>query len=179
MWMLAGIGVLAAGTLALGAFGHPLADLLGGEVPAVGPLSAGLSLAALAAGAGVALGGRSAGPRLTELARRQLGTNRIVEVFVQRPVLAVAELVARADAAIDRIVDGIGRGALGLARANDTVERRGVDSAVDGLARLIGRGGAELPRLQGGQLYVYLRNTVAGIFVLAGVFVIAAVTGGG
>lgn len=174
-WMLAAVGVLVVGTLGLGAIGPSLAELLGADIPRAGALSVGISLGALAAGAGLVLVRVRVSPRVSAAAERQLATNAALDAAAVRPTLALSALVARLDAGLDRGVDGIGRAVLGLARGNDWVERRGVDAAVDGLARRVEGAGAQLPLLQSGQLYVYLRNTVAGIALVAILFTVVAI----
>jgi hypothetical protein len=166
---------MLAGTLSLGAIRVPLSDVLGREIPALSTLSVGISLAALAAGAGLIFARFRPGERVRGAAERQYATNAALRTAIVNPTLALSALVARADAAVDGIVDAIGRGVLGLARGNDRVERRGIDAAVDGLARAVERGGSELPRLQSGQLYLYLRNTVAGMALVATLFAVVAI----
>ena len=201
-WMLAGIGLLALATLTLGIVHTPLGELLGERVPSPGALSLAGSLAALLAGIGViAFGSRLRPARaVVDLARTQLRTDAVIGALVQRPLLALAAACAAADAALDRAVDGVGRltrrtaavaraadgivdggvdptgpGSVAAARGSDRFERHGVDHLVDGLAALVARAGAELPRLQGGQLYTYLRNTLLGIAVLLAVFAVTAI----
>jgi NADH-quinone oxidoreductase subunit L len=199
-WMLASIGLLAVGSLTLGAVGTPLGELIGEEVPPASALTVGVSLAALAAGLGVVAARVRAPAGVAPLAERQLGTNDAIRAGVVRPILRLAAVAGRVDSAIDGIVDAIGRGAprlaglsdwidaavdavvdrvgrgtLGLARGNDIVERRGVDAAVDGLAALVERGGGQLPRAQTGQTYEYLRNTVIGMTVVACLLTITAI----
>jgi NADH-quinone oxidoreductase subunit L len=200
-WMLFGTGLLAAGSVGLGAVHTPLGELLGEKVPAPTALSLGLSLAALAAGAATIAAPVRPPARLTMAAEAQLGTDAALRALVQRPVLALAQALDTVDGALDRGVDALGRGTVSLARGNDRLERGGVDrgtdalgrrgidlarggeqlerggvdGAVDALARLVVRGGDQLPRLQSGQLYAYLRNTVLGIAALATVFAVAAV----
>lgn len=200
-WMLVGIGLLAAGSVGLGAVHTPLGELLGEQLPAPTLLSLGLSLAALAAGVAASAAPIRLPARLTEAAEAQLGTDAALLALVQRPVLALSQALDTVDGALDRGIDALGHGTVALARGNDRIERGGVDrgtdalgrrgidlarggerlerggvdGAVDALARLVVRGGDELPRLQSGQLYVYLRNTVLGIAVLAIVLAAAAV----
>jgi hypothetical protein len=56
------------------------------------------------------------------------------------------------------------------------VERRGVDAAIDGLARAVGRSGDDLRRLQTGRLFEYLRGAVLGGAALAFVIALTALT---
>jgi NADH-quinone oxidoreductase subunit L len=174
-WMLAGIALLVAGSLGLGALHPPLAELLGQESPSASALTVGVSLAALAAGIGIVAARLRPASAIAAAAEAQLFTNAALRAAVQRPVLAMVSVADRVDAAIDGVVDGLGRATLGLARGNDDVERRGVDAAVDGLARAVRRGGDELPRMQSGQLYEYLRNSVGAIALVAGVLTLVAV----
>lgn len=199
-WMLAGVALLALGSVTLGAIHAPLGELLGEEVPPPSALSIGLSLAALAAGVAAIAAPLPVPAGVVAAARSQLGTDAALGRLVVGPVLSLAAGLDRVDRGIDRAVDGLGRGVVGLARGGelverggpdrasdaigrrtiglarlgDAVERRGIDDAVDGLAALVRRGGERLPRLQSGQLYEYLRNTVLGIAALATVFAIAA-----
>jgi hypothetical protein len=199
--MLVAIAMLGIGSLVLGGLGTPLGELLGERIPPPSALAVGLSLAALLAGVGLIVARLRPDRRLAVAAERQLGTDEGLRVLVQRPMISLAAAADRADRAIDRLVDAIGRATLGAARRSnrldgaavdrgtdaigrgtvgvagesDRLGRRGIDAAVDGLARLVARGGAELPRLQSGQLYQYLRNTVLGIAVLAAVFAVVAI----
>lgn len=173
--MLAAIALLVVGSAGVGAVQTPLGGLLNVEIPSPSALTVAVSLAALAAGAGLVLARVRVSARLASIAERQLFTNNALEALAQRPLLSAAALADRVDRGIDRVVDGVGRAVLGLARGNDRVERRGVDAAVDGLADLVVRGGEELPRLQTGQLYQYLRNTVAGMATVAALFAIVAI----
>jgi NADH-quinone oxidoreductase subunit L len=201
VWMLVAIAMLGIGSLVLGGLGTPLGELLGERIPPPSALAVGLSLAALLAGVGLIVARLRPDRRLAVAAERQLGTDEGLRVLVQRPMISLAAAADRADRAIDRLVDAIGRATLGAARRSnrldgaavdrgtdaigrgtvgvagesDRLGRRGIDAAVDGLARLVARGGAELPRLQSGQLYQYLRNTVLGIAVLAAVFAVVAI----
>jgi NADH-quinone oxidoreductase subunit L len=173
--MLAAIGLLVTGSLGLGAIHTPLAELLNEEVPAASALTLAVSVAAIAVGAGLILAGLRVSARVASFAEHQFFTNDALKALAQRPLLSAAATANRIDEGIDRVVDGVGRAVLGLARGNDRVERRGVDAAVDGLAQIVERGGAELPRLQTGQLYQYLRNTVAGMATVAALFAIVAI----
>ncbi|HEV2754035.1 MAG TPA: proton-conducting transporter membrane subunit, partial [Solirubrobacteraceae bacterium] len=175
--MLAGAGALAAASLVLGALGGPLAALLDQPAPQASALTALLSLVAVAVGAGAVL----ARPRIPAGVRRaaheQLFTNEALRAMVQRPALALAAVSDRADRrGLDAAVDGVARGGLVTATLADAVERRGVDAAVDGLARLTGRGGERLRRLQTGRLYEYLRDTALGTVAVAFVLVLTALT---
>ena len=175
--MLAGVAIMAAGSLAIGALGEPLARLLDApELPA-STLSLVLSLAALGLGAAVVALALPVPARVSIAARRQLYTNAMLRTTVQRPLLAVA---AAADVAerrvLDAAVDAAGRGTLLAARGQDWIERRGVDAAVDGLARAIGRGGDDLRQLQTGRLFEYLRGAVLGGLAVAFVVALSALT---
>ena len=170
--MLAGLAALAVGSLAIGALGGPLVDLLDApELPA-STLSLSLSLAAVALGAAaIALGAR-APARLAEAARRQLYVNGLLRVVIERPTLTLARMVSLVERrGLDAAVDGVGRAGLVAARTQDWVERRGIDAAVDGLARAVGRGGSDLGKVQSGRLYQYLRDAVLGgaavVFLIA------------
>ena len=63
-----------------------------------------------------------------------------------------------------------------MARAHDQVERHGIDAAVDGLARLVGRSGDDLRRVQSGRLFEYLRDAVLGAAAVALLIAISALT---
>jgi hypothetical protein len=73
-------------------------------------------------------------------------------------------------------VDGAARGGLAAASDADRLERGGIDAAVDGLARLVGRSGDDLRRLQTGRLYEYLRDTALGATALALLLLLTALT---
>jgi hypothetical protein len=126
--------------------------------------------------AAVLLGVRASRP-LIGFARRQLRINDLLRVVAERPVLATAKVADRLERrVIDRAVDGTGRTGLRVARLHERVERSGIDAAVDGLARLVGRSGDDLRRLQSGRLYEYLRDTVLGAAAVALLIAITAVT---
>jgi NADH-quinone oxidoreductase subunit L len=175
MPMLAGVAATAAGSVALGLAGEPLARLL--DAPALPDSSLGLvlSLAAVAAGA-AAVALRPAVPRaLAAAAARQLYAGSLLRSAFERPLLATARLADAVDRrVVDAAVDGAGRGALALARSQDWVERRGIDAAVDGLARLVGASGDDLRRLQSGRLFEYLRDAVLGATAVAAVVALSA-----
>ncbi|MFP5362224.1 MAG: NADH-quinone oxidoreductase subunit L [Thermoleophilia bacterium] len=200
--MLAGAGLLAAASLALGLAGGPLHRLVGGELPA-SPLSLALSLAALLAGAGGVLASLRPPRALARAAARQLYTADAVDLLTRRPVVALAAAAdaldrrvvdALVDAApraallaatganrmdarvVDGAVDGAAHATVRLAQVNDVLERRGVDAAVDGLARLVGAGGRRSRRLQTGRLHEYLRDTALGAVAVGAVIALAALT---
>lgn len=200
-WMLAGGSLLATGSVLLGAIHTPLAELLGEPIPAATLSSAGISLAMVGGGALLVIARLRPHPRLVAAAEAQLGTDVLLRALVQRPLLGASRGLDRADRAIDRAVDALGgaalglargydrverggidagvealgRGAVGLARGSDRTERGGIDRAVDGLAGLVRGGGEELPRLQSGQMYAYLRNTALGIAFLAILLALVAI----
>lgn len=173
--MLAGVGLLVLGSLTIGALHTPLGDLLGEKVPPPSATTVAVSLVALIAGVGLVAARPRVASGLASATERQWLTNEALGAAVVRPTLRLAAGAAWIDGRIDSGVDAVGRGAVGLASGSDAVERRGIDAAVDGLARVVERGGGQLPRVQGGQLYRYLRNTVAGMAALAMVFAIAAI----
>ena len=174
--MLAGVAATAIASLGLGLAGDPLENLLGGELPA-STLAFVLSLAAVAVG-GLAVVARLRPPRaLAHAAAAQLYGNELLRALVQRPVLLAArgaDVLERRG--LDAAVDAAGRAGLVLARATDWLERRGVDAAVDGLARLIGRSGDDLRRVQSGRLFEYLRDAVLGGTAIALLFAITTLT---
>lgn len=175
--MLAATGVLGVASLALGAVGAPLADLLNLPAPRVTPTSAALSLAAVAIGAGAVLAPVRVPSYLARAAARQLYATDFLRAAVQRPLLAAAKLLDRLDdRGVDAAVDGVARGGVIAARSQRWVEERGIDAAVDGLARLVGRGGADASRLQTGRLYEYLRDTVLGAAAVAALVALTALT---
>ena len=165
---------LAVASIAGGALGPPLADLLAeGALPG-STLSAVLSLLAVAAGAGAVLVGLRPAPALRRAAAAQLYVNDALKAAVERPLLGFARLSDAVDRQlVDRAVDGGGRATLALSRSSDVVERSGIDAAVDGLARGVGRGGDRTSAVQSGRLHEYLRDTVAG---LAAVGLLVALT---
>jgi len=175
-WMLAGTGALAVASLGLGAVGGPLAELIAGAPMPSSTLSLALGLAALAAGVAAVLAGLSAPAALARAAARQLYANELLRALAERPLLTLAHAADALDRrGVDGAVDGIGRGGLALARAEDRLERGGIDAAVDGLARLVGRSGDDLRRLQTGRLFEYLRGTVLGAAAVALILLITAV----
>jgi hypothetical protein len=95
----------------------------------------------------------------------------------QRPVLAAAagsDVVERRG--VDALVDGVGTAGRAAARAIDWVERHAVDAAVDGLARMTGRSGDRLRRVQSGRLYEYLRDAVLGGVAVVLILALTALT---
>jgi NADH-quinone oxidoreductase subunit L len=175
--MLAGVALMALGSLALGLFGEPLTRLLDAPELPTSTLALTLSLLAVAVGAAAVILPLRAPARLAAAARQQLYTNELLRATVQRPLLALAaaaDVVERR--AVDAAVDSVGRSALLAARAQDWVERRGVDAAVDGLARAIGRSGEDLRRLQTGRLFEYLRSAVLGGAAVAFLVALSALT---
>lgn len=172
--MLAPAALLALGAAALGLAGEPLRELLGGELPASLP-SVLLSLLAIAVGAAAL---RIRPPRaLARAARDEFHTRALLAGAFTRPARGLARLAARFD---DRVVDGAidatGRGALAAARASETIERRGIDAAVDGIAVLVGRGGSGAGEVQTGRLHEYLRDALLGGVAVAAVIATAALT---
>jgi NADH-quinone oxidoreductase subunit L len=175
--MLAGVGAMAVGSLALGLVGGALARLLSAPELPSSPLSLALSLVAVAVGA-VAVASRARAPAaLAAAARRQLYANELLRRAVQRPLLALAhaaDVVERRG--VDAAVDGVGRAGLAAARGQDWIERHAIDAAVDGGARAIGRGGDDLRRLQSGRLYEYLRDATLGAAAVALLIALTALT---
>jgi NADH-quinone oxidoreductase subunit L len=166
--MLAGVVLMALGSLAIGALGAPITRLLDAPTLPTTALSIALSLFAIAVGAALVLRRVAVPSALVVAARRQLYANDALRRVVQDPVLAtarVADVVERR--VVDAAVDGVGRSARSLAHASDLIERRGVDAAVDGLARAIGRAGTSLRSVQSGRLYEYLRGATLGAVAVA------------
>nr|MBA3326941.1 NADH-quinone oxidoreductase subunit L [Solirubrobacterales bacterium] len=174
--MLAATGTLAAASVALGVLGDPLRTLLDAPELPSSLLSVALSAVAVAAGVVVVLRRVRVPARLAAAAEDQLHVDTALRAIAQRPALASAAALARLDdGVVDRIVDDAGRATLVLARSQRWVEARGVDAAVDGLARLVGRAGAQSPRLQTGRLHEYLRDTVLGAAAVVALITLAAV----
>jgi len=166
--MLAALAVMTLGALVIGALGAPLARLVDAPALPTPALSVGLSLLAVVLGAGLALRGASLPARLIDIARRQLYGTALLRHVVQRPVLAAARMTESVERrVIDAAVDGVGRCSLSLARVSNWIERRGIDAAVDGLAQATGRAGSHLRRLQSGRLYEYLRGATIGAAAVA------------
>ena len=175
--MLAAAAVPAFASLVLGLAGGWLEDLLDSPLPTPSALGVGLSLAALAVGAAVVLIGWRPTRPVSGFARSQLQINAFLRAVAERPTLAVAAVADRFERrVIDRAVDGTGRTGLRVAAVSERVERSGIDAAVDGIARLVGRSGDDLRRLQSGRLFEYLRDTVAGAFAVALLITITALT---
>jgi NADH-quinone oxidoreductase subunit L len=175
--MLAGVWALAAGSLALGVAGPPLARLLGApELP-------GSALVVALALVAVALGGATVALRphvplgVATAARRQLYSDELLRRLVQRPLLALSSAVDLIERrGVDAGIDAVGRAGVSVARSQDWVERRAVDAAVDGAARAIGRGGDDLRRVQSGRLYEYLRGATLGAAAVAFLIALTALT---
>jgi NADH-quinone oxidoreductase subunit L len=173
--MLAGATVLAGASVVLGLIGQPLSRLLDAELPALSPLGIGLSVVALAAGVGAALARPRVPGALRRAASEQLHADDAIRVVVQRPVLALANAADLGDRAlVDRAVDGTARTGLHVASLHDRIERRGIDAAVDGIARLVGRSGDDVRRIQSGRLYEYLRDTLLGAAAIGLILVLTA-----
>ena len=175
--MLTGLGVLSLASLGLGATGSPVARLLGAPELPSSSLALVLSLAAVVLGAGCVLVGPRVPAVLARSFRRQHFTDELLHWTVQRPLLATA---VAADAVerrgIDATVDAIGRAGLVSARGVDWFERRAIDAAVDGLARLLGRSGDDLRRVQSGRLFEYLRDAVLGAIAIAVLIALSSLT---
>jgi NADH-quinone oxidoreductase subunit L len=175
--MLTGVAAMAVGSVGVGAAGQPLANLLDAPDLPGSTLSLILSLVAAGFGAAVVAAAWPAPARLAATARAQLYTNEMLRWVVQRPVLGVARIANVVELrVIDAGVDDVGRAGLAVAGSSDWVERHGVDAAVDGLARAIGRGGERLRTLQTGRLFEYLRGAVLGSAAIAFVFSLSALT---
>jgi len=175
--MLGAALALALASVGLGALGGPLERLLGGEPLPGTVLSAVLSVAAVLLGAAAVLARLPVPEPLRRASAAQLYVNEALGAVLERPVLALGRLTALLDRrVVDRAVDGAGRAGLSLAAAQDRVERSGIDAAVDGLARLVGRGGAGTSRVQSGRLHEYLRDTVLGAGAVALLIGLTAVT---
>jgi NADH-quinone oxidoreductase subunit L len=175
--MLAGVWVMAAGSLLLGIAGPPLARFLAAPELPGSALSVALPLLAVTLGAGAIAMRPSIPIRVASAARAQLYTDELLRRLVQRPLLALAsasDLIERR--AVDAAVDAVGRAGVSLARSQDWVERRAVDAAVDGAARTIGRGGDDLRRVQSGRLYEYLRGATLGAAAVAFLIALTALT---
>lgn len=170
--MIGSVGLLAGGSLVLGLVGGPLTDLLEAPELPTSVLSVVLSLGAL--GLGIAAVRLRAPPVLAVAARDQLYATRLQAAVVERPVRNASRGLAVFDArAVDAAVDSAGRASLRVARASDSVERHGIDAAVDGLAELVGRSGDGARELQSGRLHEYLRDALLGA---AGVAVLITIT---
>ena len=175
--MVAAAAIPAAASLVLGLSGAWIEDQLEAPVPAISALGIGLSLAALAAGVAVVLSGWRPERRVAGFARRQLRINTFLRVVAERPVFALSRIGDRLERrVIDRAVDGTGRTGLRVAALHERVEHSAIDAAVDGIARLVGRSGDDLRRIQSGRLFEYLRDTVLGAFAVALLIAITALT---
>jgi len=175
--MLGGVAVLAAASLVAGVLGEPLVRLLATPPLPSSSLGLALSLVALLAGVAAALLPLRPPSLLIVAAERQFYAASLQRWAIVRPIMWLSHgLRGAEDNGLDRAVDDVGRLALAAAHASNWFERRGVDAAVDGLAHLIGRGGAQSRHLQSGRLYEYLRDAVLGAAVIAVIVAIAAVT---
>lgn len=89
-------------------------------------------------------------------AARWLGLGPATQALVVRPVLQVAEALARFDdRVLDRAVDATGPGTVRAATVAAEVDDRGVDRAVQGVATGTRRLGGLVRRTQTGQLHEY------------------------
>ena len=175
--MLGGVGAMAAASVVLGAIGDPLVNLLDAPgLPRSGTALA-ASLGAVALGAFGVIASPAVPAGLAAAARHQLYANELLDRLVVRPALRLAAVSATADRRyVDHAVDAVGRGALVSARSANWVEVHAIDAAVDGLARLIGRGGDDLRRLQSGRLFEYLRGAVLGAIAVSFLIALSALT---
>ena len=175
-WMLAGVVVLAAASLAGGVLGGPLARLLSTAPLPSSPLSLALSLAALVAGGAVALLAPRVPAAVRVAAERQLYAPVLQRLTVELPILLASRLLSLFERGLDQGVDATAGATLAAARGSAWLERRGVDAAVDGVAATVGRGGAASRRLQSGRLYEYLRDAVLGAVAVAVIVALAALS---
>ncbi|WP_099023321.1 proton-conducting transporter transmembrane domain-containing protein [Mycolicibacterium palauense] len=103
-----------------------------------------------------------------------LGLGRITGAAVVAPTMALARGLARFDdRVLDRGVQSVADGTLRLAAAASIVDRRGVDAVVDGLAAGTRRLGAWARTAQGGQLHRYYMAAV--VALAAGVLLLVVV----
>lgn len=169
--MLGACGVFAIGAVLGGLAGEPMARLLGGPPLPASPLSILLGIAALVVGVAAVLA-TSPPAWARRAAARELYLPAFLDRLFRRPVFGLAAISAYVDdRVVDRAVDATGRGALAISRAQEQIERHGVDAAVNGLADLVRRGGERSREVQTGRLHEYLRDTIAGAAAVA--FVIA------
>jgi hypothetical protein len=66
---------------------------------------------------------------------------------------------------VDRVVDGVGSGTLGIALVSARADEDRVDGAVEGIAEGIGFGGEQSRRIQTGMSHHYYTVVVAGAVV--------------
>ena len=175
--MLGAALILALASVGLGALGGPLERLLGGEPLPSSTFSAALALAAVVIGAFAVLSRVPVAEPLRRASAAQLHVNTGIRALVERPLLGLARAVELLDRrVVDRAVDGTARAGLSFAAVQDRGERSGIDAAVDGVARLIGRGGTGTSKVQTGRLHEYLRDTVLGATAVALLIGLTAVT---
>jgi len=166
-WMAAGLTgtVVLAAVLGLGV--QPIGRMLGLPVP---ENDAATAVGLVAAMAGLAAGWLPVRIPLSERARRWAAVGfRVHGGFVGlvvRPVMALATLTDRMDAAMHRGVLAVGRGGLVLASVSRTVDERGIDGAIRTLARDIHITGGLARHLQTGLVSRELALTVACIGAL-------------
>ncbi|GLF95064.1 proton-conducting transporter transmembrane domain-containing protein [Streptomyces yaizuensis] len=130
---------------------------------------------ALAAAAVAWTWGRTRGARPLPLpsrvgrpVREWLGLERAAHALLVAPTLALARTAAAFDdKVLDRAVDALARGALGLARWTDRYAEGAVDGAVRGVATAARRLGRWARRPQTGQLHQYLAEAVAAFSAVA------------
>ncbi|REE99876.1 NADH-quinone oxidoreductase subunit L [Thermomonospora umbrina] len=129
---------------------------------------------ALAVSGGAALAAAYAAARLGPRVPRPsvsadwLHLERAVDLILTRPVLALADALARFD---DKVVDGAVRSTATAGRRLAAVVDRGVEVPVDGIVRGIGRGvghvGDLARRPQTGQVHTYYAQAAVLLMVLA------------
>ena len=173
--MITALAILSVGSLLGGFAGPSLAALLAEPELPTSTLALLLSTVAVAVGVAAVGSGRRPPATVVRAFRDQLGIDRAITRLVVRPVFALAAAAFAFDRRIvDAAVDGVGRGAVDTAQVTDRVERRWVDGAVDGLARVVGRSGDDLRRVQSGRLFEYLRDAVIGVVAVCVVLAISA-----
>ncbi|MBX7455567.1 NADH-quinone oxidoreductase subunit L [Mycolicibacterium sp. 3033] len=106
-------------------------------------------------------------------ARSWLGLEAAAHRVVVRPVLQLADALARFDVRVlDRVVEATAMGTVSVARGADRADRRGVDGAVEASGALVRRAGRLARRPQTGQLHHYYMG--AAVLVVLAVFLLLA-----
>jgi NADH-quinone oxidoreductase subunit L len=180
--LLLAVGAAGVGLLGTPWAGNALQHFLGaahaaaGEHPHAGPqwvapvsvgvASAGILLAALRYGFGLALlpaGLRRALSPLRHLAARKYFVDEIYEALLIRPVLQLCQRSFSFDArVIDGAVNGAGEAGLSLSRSKRWIDDHVVDGLVRGLGISFERAGATLRLAQTGLVQNYLLIASAG-----------------
>jgi NADH-quinone oxidoreductase subunit L len=185
--MTAPLVILATLAVAAGLVGSPLANYAFGRF--LGEHAAGetnLILAAVAVGAALAgiayawsMYMRQDVPPdwylrnrwVNSILSRQFWIDDVYQAFIVTPVIALARLLRRGDSGlIDGAVRGVGTLGLRVSGVLATVDRAGIDGAVDEVGRSVIDSGREVRKIETGNVQTYLFLLLASIVILVLVF---------